>query len=195
MSTRKPGRSTVRAARLHRAALVVDGHADTIQWALLEGTDITQSMKGTHCDLPRWRAGGVDIQFFSVWVDPMFTGQAAVRRTLTMIDLVHEAAARSEGERRRPGSRLPGRSGTEWRPQDMSSSSSIVRRGLPFSFCSAARSARVLDRPPRVPTIRLKVKSMKRSLKPARKATTHMALWVPRLSAATSGTRKLAIRK
>jgi membrane dipeptidase len=53
-------------ARLHQDSIVCDLHADSLQWVAAGG-----SLGGHagHLDLPRARAGGLDLQFFSVWVD------------------------------------------------------------------------------------------------------------------------------
>lgn len=58
--------------QLHRDAIVCDLHADTLQY--LERGDSFESARGA-IDLPRLRQGGVDLLFFSVWVDEVFTPQ------------------------------------------------------------------------------------------------------------------------
>lgn len=55
--------------RLHHDAIVCDLHADTLQ-RLARGESLAGN--GGHLDLPRMRQGGVDLQFFSVWVDPVY---------------------------------------------------------------------------------------------------------------------------
>jgi membrane dipeptidase len=57
---------------LHHDAIVCDLHVDTLQW-MLQG----RSLAGHpgHVDLPRLTGGGVDLQFFAVWVDPIFLPQ------------------------------------------------------------------------------------------------------------------------
>jgi membrane dipeptidase len=55
--------------RLHHDAFVCDLHVDTLQRIVQgEGLDGTRGQ----LDLPRLRQGGVDLQFFAVWVDPVF---------------------------------------------------------------------------------------------------------------------------
>lgn len=60
------------ALQLHRDAIVCDLHADTLQY--LERGDSLDATRGA-IDLPRLRAGGVDLLFFSVWVDEIFAPQ------------------------------------------------------------------------------------------------------------------------
>ena len=55
-----------RARKLHREAIVVDGHADTIGRSLDNGEDLgTETGKG-HLDLPRMIRGGLDAQFIEL---------------------------------------------------------------------------------------------------------------------------------
>ncbi|WP_276495941.1 dipeptidase [Pontibacter litorisediminis] len=55
--------------QLHKEAIVVDTHNDVLI-SVMEGLDIGTDLRGrTHSDLSRFREGGVDAQFFSVWSD------------------------------------------------------------------------------------------------------------------------------
>ena len=83
--------------RLHHDAIVCDLHVDTLQW-IAKG----ESLAGHpgHLDLPRLRQGGVDLQFFAVWPDPVYLPQqpgAADRswtRTLELLDSFDREMAR-----------------------------------------------------------------------------------------------------
>ena len=55
--------------RLHHDAIVCDLHVDTLQ-RLAKGESLAGN--GGHLDLPRMRRGGLDLQFFAVWVDPVY---------------------------------------------------------------------------------------------------------------------------
>ena len=57
------------AAKIHKKATLVDTHNDILSSAMLEGKDISHRIKEGHSDLDRWKEGGVDVQFFSVWTD------------------------------------------------------------------------------------------------------------------------------
>jgi len=57
------------AERLHQESFVCDLHVDTLQ-RLAMGESLAKT-RG-HVDLPRLRRGGVDLQFFSVWVDTLY---------------------------------------------------------------------------------------------------------------------------
>ena len=56
--------------KIHRSAIVVDTHNDILLPVLEKGLAFDTDLKGkTHSDLNRWKRGGIDVQFFSVWCD------------------------------------------------------------------------------------------------------------------------------
>ena len=56
--------------KIHSAAIVVDTHNDILIPIIEQGAAIDEDLKGrTHSDLARWRQGGLDVQFFSIWCD------------------------------------------------------------------------------------------------------------------------------
>jgi len=55
--------------RLHEKAVVVDTHNDCLTELTLDGKDIASRLTTGHSDLYRWKKGGLDVQFFSVWTD------------------------------------------------------------------------------------------------------------------------------
>lgn len=87
-----------RAERLHRDAIVIDTHNDITSAMVDDGYDlgVLHSDHKTQTDIPRMKAGGLDAEFFAIYVDAKYarTGGAA-RRAFDMIDTVYEAARRS----------------------------------------------------------------------------------------------------
>jgi membrane dipeptidase len=86
---------TEEALRIHRAALLIDGHND-LPWMVREEgkfgfthLNIARPQKKLHTDIPRLRQGGVGAQFWSAFV-PAETRRkgTAVRDTLEQIDIV-----------------------------------------------------------------------------------------------------------
>jgi len=59
---------------IHRRAIVIDMHVDTAQRLLDEHVDIEQQLGDGHFDAVRAKAGGLDAQFFSIWVEPQLFG-------------------------------------------------------------------------------------------------------------------------
>src|SRR5258706_5026469 len=55
--------------KLHYKAILVDTHNDVLSSQTLEGKDISRRLITGQSDLDRWKEGGVDVQFFSVWTD------------------------------------------------------------------------------------------------------------------------------
>lgn len=95
-----------RARRIHREAIVLDTHNDVTSPLLDDGFDLGMSGIGpdgvlkTHTDLARMKQGGLDAQFFAVYVGKEFVnrkpaeGGGAARRALDMIDVVYEQVRR-----------------------------------------------------------------------------------------------------
>ena len=83
------------ALSIHRRAVAVDMHADTVQFVIDEGADISARVRTTHLDAVRMREGGLDAQFFSVWVEPEFYGtggSAAVARADAQVEAIRALA-------------------------------------------------------------------------------------------------------
>lgn len=99
-----------RAARIHREAIVIDTHNDVTSAILDEGFDLGMSgvdpsgKLKTHTDLKRMKAGGLDAQFFAVYVGREYVGKPAAqgggpaRRAMDMIDVVYEQVRKHPDE-------------------------------------------------------------------------------------------------
>jgi len=86
---------SAKALQIHNSALIVDTHADTPQRFLDGGFDIGNSDPKDvgHISLDKARAGNLDAEFFSIWVEPGYKGQYA-HRAVDLVDSVYEQAAR-----------------------------------------------------------------------------------------------------
>lgn len=82
-------RKPMSAKAIHDSALIIDTHADTTQRFLDEKYDMVEPPAGDegHFNLALARAGGLDAEFMSIWVEPKFKGQFG-RRTMQLIDSV-----------------------------------------------------------------------------------------------------------
>jgi membrane dipeptidase len=94
---RGPVKLTDEALRLHREALLIDGHND-LPYMLREKAgglggllDVSRPQAKLHTDIPRLRKGGVGAQFWSAYVSAEGTRKrgTAVKETLEQIDLIH----------------------------------------------------------------------------------------------------------
>jgi membrane dipeptidase len=96
---REPVQLTEEALRIHREALLIDGHND-LPWQLREKADLSfrkidlrQPQKLLHTDIPRLRKGGVGAQFWSAFVPAQTRKKGtAVRDTLEQIDVIRRMA-------------------------------------------------------------------------------------------------------
>jgi membrane dipeptidase len=82
---------------IHRRAITVDMHADTAQRLVDENVDLNQQLSDGHLDAVRAREGGLDAQFFSIWVEPdLFGGGGprAMKRADIQIEAVRNLAAK-----------------------------------------------------------------------------------------------------
>ncbi|MFI6289900.1 dipeptidase [Streptomyces sp. NPDC051018] len=85
------------ARTLHQDATVVDTHNDLI--LLVDHYD--QRYQRRHFAeywLPQLRAGGVDVQVLPICIEEQFQSEGALRRTLLLIERIHELAAENSGE-------------------------------------------------------------------------------------------------
>jgi membrane dipeptidase len=85
---------------LHKEAIVIDTHNDVTTPILDRGFDLDMDGAApdarirTHTDLRRMRQGGIDAQFFAIYVAAEFANKGAARRALDMIDAVYEQVRR-----------------------------------------------------------------------------------------------------
>ncbi|MDQ5845521.1 MAG: dipeptidase [Acidobacteriota bacterium] len=96
-SSTQTNNNSTDAATVHRRAIAIDMHADTTQRMVDENVDLTQRLADGHLDSVRAREGGLDAQFFSIWVEPdLFGGGGpnAMKRADDQIAAVHELAER-----------------------------------------------------------------------------------------------------
>ena len=76
---------------LHRSAIVVDTHSDTTPRFEDPDWDFTERhpVEDGHMDLPRIREGGLDVQFWSIYMGKKEKEGEAIQEALQRIDAVH----------------------------------------------------------------------------------------------------------
>lgn len=95
-----------RALKLHRKAIVIDGHNDVTSPMVDEDFDLATNSVGKyhlggdpfHTDIARLKAGGLTGEFFAIYVpgSTMTTG-GAMRRAMDMIDATNREVERNPG--------------------------------------------------------------------------------------------------
>jgi membrane dipeptidase len=86
-----------RAIKLHREAIVLDTHNDITSPITDDGFDLgaRDSSGRTQTDIPRMKEGGLDAEFFAIYVAASYARNGgSARRALDMIDGVYEQARR-----------------------------------------------------------------------------------------------------
>ena len=82
---------------IHRRAIIIDMHADTAQRLVDENADLQNRLPDGHFDAVRAKEGGLDAQFFSIWVEPELFGGGgarAMKRADIQIEAVRNLAAK-----------------------------------------------------------------------------------------------------
>jgi membrane dipeptidase len=80
---------------IHQRAIAIDMHVDTAQRLLDEHVDLQQQLSDGHFDAVRAKAGSLDAQFFSIWVEPQLFGgggEKAMKRADDQIAAVRALA-------------------------------------------------------------------------------------------------------
>ena len=70
----------------------IDTHADTPQRMLDEHYDLADPLNGGYLNFEAAKKGNLGAEFFSIWVEPELNQGHYARRTLELIDAVHQAA-------------------------------------------------------------------------------------------------------
>ena len=78
-ATRHESDGNKSASSIHRRAIIIDMHTDTTQRLVDEQLDIAARLSDGHFDTVRAKEGGLDAQFFSIWVEPQLFGGGGAR--------------------------------------------------------------------------------------------------------------------
>jgi membrane dipeptidase len=80
--------SDAEVARVHRSAILIDGHNDVTS-ETVRGLDLSNRRTEGHTDIPRMREGGMSAQFFAAYVAAdHIDSKSAAHRALQMIDTI-----------------------------------------------------------------------------------------------------------
>jgi len=89
--TLQKGWLTVDPQTLHRDAIVIDGHCDTLLSVLDDKRPLAERAEKGHADLPRLKEGGVTAQVFALYARPAALGGAAPTwEALRLLDVFYQ---------------------------------------------------------------------------------------------------------
>lgn len=85
---------------LHNDSLVVDTHCDTMLKVIRSrgAYRLRDAHEEGHVDIPRLLKGGVNLQFFAVYIEPQFKPDHALKRTLQLSDCFYNELAENKDE-------------------------------------------------------------------------------------------------
>ncbi len=71
---------------------IVDAHCDTVHYftRVKEVYDFTQKNTLAQLDLPRMETGGVKVQFFALYIEPVYKPGKALKRSLQLLDCFYQ---------------------------------------------------------------------------------------------------------
>lgn len=74
---------------IHRSSLVLDAHCDTLTVLKSQGRNLGQKSQIGHVDLPRMLLGGVNMQFFAAFIEPLYKDNP-LARAIEIFDCFYE---------------------------------------------------------------------------------------------------------
>jgi len=76
----------IKAKQIHQKATVFDGHCDTILEVMKHKRTLEKKSTTGHLDIPRMKEGGIDVQFFAVFIEDIYKPDRSLKRALQLID-------------------------------------------------------------------------------------------------------------
>ena len=76
----------IKAKQIHQKAIIFDGHCDTILEVMNHRRTLEKKSTTGHLDIPRMKEGGIDVQFFAVFIEDIYKPDRSLKRTLQLID-------------------------------------------------------------------------------------------------------------
>ena len=78
------------AKRIHKNAIVIDGHCDTILEIANKKINFGKRNTKGHLDIPRLQEGGVNVQVFAIFIEDIYKPDRALKRTLQLYDIFYQ---------------------------------------------------------------------------------------------------------
>ena len=86
--------------KLHRQTVVIDGHCDSVHlFTGVRGSyEFGEENIIGHIDLPRLKRGGIDVQFFALYVEPEYQLCGALRRAIILMEHFYRVMGKYKDE-------------------------------------------------------------------------------------------------
>lgn len=91
-------RHLIKAKQIHQKATVFDGHCDTILEVMNHKRSLGSKTFAGHLDIPRMKEGGVDVQFFAVFIEEIYKPDRSLKRTLQLIDCFYKEIEKNQDD-------------------------------------------------------------------------------------------------
>ncbi len=88
----------IKAKQIHQKATVFDGHCDTILEVINHKRSLGSKTLIGHLDIPRMQEGGVDVQFFAVFIEDIYKPDRSLKRTLQLIDCFYKEIEKNQDD-------------------------------------------------------------------------------------------------
>ena len=84
------------AKEIHQKAIVFDGHCDTVLRIMNDNRSLEKKSNNGHLDIPRMKEGGVNVQFFAVFIEDIYKPHSSLKRTLQLIDCLYREVEKNQ---------------------------------------------------------------------------------------------------
>jgi len=88
----------IKVEQMHQKAMVFDGHCDTILEVMNHKRTLGRRSSTGHLDIPRMKEGGVDVQFFAVFIEDIYKPDRSLKRTLQLIDCFYREIEKNQND-------------------------------------------------------------------------------------------------
>jgi len=88
----------IQAKQIHQRATVFDGHCDTILEIMNHKRSLGSRAPTGHLDILRMKEGGVDIQFFAVFIEDIYKPNRSLKRTLQLSDCFYKEIEKNQDD-------------------------------------------------------------------------------------------------
>ena len=86
------------AREIHQKAIVFDGHCDTVLRIMNDKKSLEKKSITGQLDIPRMKEGGVNVQFFAVFIEAIYKPHRSLKRTLQLIDCIYREVEKNQND-------------------------------------------------------------------------------------------------